>query len=50
MRKQTKIMKIVTVEGLKIKVVQNNKEANDFLNLIMARFDVIEFTDLQWRV
>ena len=48
MRKQTKIMKIVTVEGLKIKVVQNNKEANDFLNRIMARFDVIEFTDLRF--
>ena len=41
-------MKIVTVEGLKIKVVQNNKEANDFLNRIMARFDVIEFTDLRF--
>lgn len=43
-------MKVVTVEGLKQKVVQNNKEALCYLNWVMARFDVIEFSDLQWRV
>jgi|TARA_B110000977_G_C10915117_1_gene430831 hypothetical protein len=50
MRKQTKIMKVLTVEGLKEKVVQDNKEACRYLEWVMARFDVIEFTDLKWRV
>jgi hypothetical protein len=49
MRKQTKIMKVLTVGGLKEKVVQNNDEACCYLNWVMARFDVIEFSDLQWR-
>jgi|TARA_B110000967_G_C18387797_1_gene318468 hypothetical protein len=50
MRKQTKIMRVLTVEGLKEKVVQNNDEACCYLSWVMARFDVIEFTDLKWRV
>ena len=41
-------MKIVTVEGLKMKVVQDKNDATNFLNRIMARFDVIEFTDLRF--
>ena len=48
--KQTKIMKVLTVEGLKEKCVQDNKEACRYLEWVMARFDVIEFTDLKWRV